>query len=87
MLILDEGYHARIYVVRVNEFKEKSKKLDELKSSESYEQAAEDMRKDEKKLAAFIKKQEKVLFVAFHLLSNLAEDLQLERKMINRQII
>lgn len=34
-----------------------------------------------------VKKQEKVLFVAFHLLLNLAEDLQIERKMKNRQII
>lgn len=34
-----------------------------------------------------IKKQEKVLFVAFHLLLNLAEDLQIERKMKNRGII
>lgn len=33
------------------------------------------MRKEEKKLALMIKKQEKVLFVAFHLLLNLAEDL------------
>jgi len=28
-----------------------------------------------------------VLFVAFHLLLNLAEDLQIERKMKNRQVI
>ena len=41
------------------------------------------MRKEEKKLAIMIKKQEKVLFVAFHLLLNLAEDLQIERKMRN----
>ena len=34
-----------------------------------------------------IKKQEKVLFVAFHLLLNLAEYLQIERKMKNRQVI
>lgn len=33
------------------------------------------MRKEEKKLAIMIKKQEKVLFVAFHLLLNIAEDL------------
>ena len=42
------------------------------------------MRKEEKKLALMVKKQEKVLFVAFHLLLNLAEDLQIERKMKNR---
>jgi hypothetical protein len=36
---------------------------------------AEYMRKEEKKLAIMVKKQEKVLFVAFHLLLNLAEDL------------
>ena len=45
------------------------------------------MKKDEKKLINIIKKQEKVLFVAFHLLLNLSEDLQIERKMKNRQII
>ncbi len=45
------------------------------------------MRQEEKKLAMMVRKQEKVLFVAFHLLLNLAEDLQIERKMKNRQII
>ena len=45
------------------------------------------MRKGETKLAVMVKKQEKVLFVAFHLLLNLAEDLQIERKMKNRRII
>jgi hypothetical protein len=45
------------------------------------------MTKEEKKLAVMVKKQEKVLFVAFHLLLNLAEDLQIERKMKNRGII
>jgi hypothetical protein len=45
------------------------------------------MVKEERKLAIMVKKQEKVLFVAFHLLLNLAEDLQIERKMKNRNII
>ena len=40
-----------------------------------YEEMAQIMRKEEKKLAVMVKKQEKVLFVAFHLLLNLAEDL------------
>jgi hypothetical protein len=40
-----------------------------------YEEMALFMRKEEKKLALMVKKQEKVLFVAFHLLLNLAEDL------------
>ena len=34
-----------------------------------------------------MKKQEKILFVAFHLLLNLAENLQIERKMKNRRCI
>jgi hypothetical protein len=33
------------------------------------------MKKEEKKLAVMIRKQEKVLFVAIHMLLNLAEDL------------
>ena len=80
-------YEIKRYVVRVKEFKEKSENLKNLSGSESYEAAAEDLRKDEKKLASIIKKQEKVLFVAFHLLLNLAEDLQIERKMKNRSVI
>lgn len=52
-----------------------------------YEEMAQIFRKEEKKLAVMVKKQEKILFVAFHLLLNLAEDLQIERKMRNRQII
>lgn len=32
-------------------------------------------------------KQEKVLFVAIHLLLNLAEDLQIEKKMKNRNVV
>ena len=46
--------------------------------------ASAELKEEEKKLAIMIKKQEKVLFVAFHLLLNLAEDLQIERKMRNR---
>jgi len=56
-------------------------------NSPDYEEAARELKKDEKKLIAIIKKQEKVLFVSFHLLLNLSEDLQIERKMKNRQII
>ena len=45
------------------------------------------MVKEEKRLSVTIRKQEKVLFVAFHILLNLAEDLQIERKIISRKII
>jgi hypothetical protein len=45
------------------------------------------MVKEERKLSVTIRKQEKVLFVAFHILLNLSEDLQIERKIIGRRII
>lgn len=45
------------------------------------------LKKEEKRLAKMICKQEKVLFVAIHLLMNLAEDLQIEKKMKNRDMI
>mmetsp|Transcript_33577 Transcript_33577/g.24228 ORF Transcript_33577/g.24228 Transcript_33577/m.24228 type:complete len:99 (-) Transcript_33577:1374-1670(-) len=61
--------------------------MQQKEGTEEYDELVEYMRKEEKKLAIMIKKQEKVLFVAFHLLLNLAEDLQIERKMKNRQII
>ena len=62
--------------MRVREFKEKSLALQTMMGSEMYEKEAENLKKDEKKLVQIIKRQEKVLFVAFHLLLNLAEDLQ-----------
>lgn len=80
-------HEIKRYVVRVKEFKAKTENLKNMQTTEGYEEAQEELRKDEKKLANIIKKQEKVLFVAYHLLLNLAEDLQIERKMKNRQVI
>lgn len=45
------------------------------------------LKKEENRLAKMIAKQEKVLFVAIHLLLNLAEDLQIEKKIKNRNIV
>ena len=42
--------------------------------------------KEERKLSSTIRKQEKVLFVAFHILLNMAEDFQIERKMVRIKI-
>ena len=44
-------HEIKRYIVRVKEFKEKSEKVKSLMGSENFEQAAEDLRKDEKKLA------------------------------------
>lgn len=80
-------YEIKRYIVRVKEFKNKSEHAKNQMGSENYEAVSEELKKDEKKLGNIIKKQEKVLFVAFHLLLNLAEDLQIERKMKNRNVI
>ena len=82
-------HEIKRYVQRVKDFKEKSEITKQLGASTdpNFEQAQEDLRKEEKKLGATIKKQEKILFVAFHLLLNLAENLQIERKMKNRKVI
>lgn len=80
-------HEIKRYIVRVKEFKQKTSDMQQKEGTEEYQELIEYMRKEEKKLAIMIKKQEKVLFVAFHLLLNLAEDLQIERKMKNRQII
>ena len=63
------------YVMRVREFKDKADKLQTMGNSEDFDNLNEELRKDEKKLGNIIKKQEKILFVAFHLLLNLAEEL------------
>jgi hypothetical protein len=80
-------HEIKRYVVRVKEYKQKAEDLQAAQGTPQYDEMAEYMRKEEKKLAVMVKKQEKVLFVAFHLLLNLAEDLQIERKMKNRMII
>ncbi len=80
-------YEIKRYVVRVKEFKQKMEELELNQGKPEYEQMLNHMRKEERKLGIMVRKQEKVLFVAFHLLLNLAEDLQIERKMKNRGII
>ena len=85
MRIID--HEIKRYIVRVREFKKKSEDLASAQGSPQYEEMIGYMAKEERKLAVMVKKQEKVLFVAFHLLLNLAEDLQIERKMKNRRII
>lgn len=46
-----------------------------------------ELKKEEWRLAKMICKQEKVLFISIHILMNLAEDLQIERKMKNWNIV
>ena len=77
-------HEIKRYILRVKEFKVKMEQMENAKGTPEYEEMGEHMRKEERKLAIMVKKQEKVLFVAFHLLLNLAEDLQIERKMKNR---
>lgn len=70
------------------------KKSDLLKQAQNTPNADTDLkelqnsfRKEEKRLSLTIKKQEKVLFITFHILLNLAEDLKVERKMKRRKIV
>lgn len=46
----------------------------------------EEQEREQKKLRATEKKQDKLLFVCFHVLMNLAEDITIERKMKKRKI-
>lgn len=43
--------------------------------------------KENTKHAALIRKQDKLLFVGFYILLNLAEDLSVEKKMVKKQLI
>ena len=43
--------------------------------------------KDVKKLNKMINKQDKLLYIAFNILLNLAEDFKIERKMVKRKIV
>ena len=46
-----------------------------------------DLARERKKTKLIMRKQEKLLFVCFHVLLNLAEDVQVERKMVKRKIV
>ncbi|KAJ3016484.1 UNVERIFIED_CONTAM: Kinesin-associated protein 3 [Siphonaria sp. JEL0065] len=46
-----------------------------------------DLDKEHRKFQAMIRKQDQLLFVCFHLLLNLAEDLSIEVKMVKRDIV
>ncbi|KAJ3130579.1 Kinesin-associated protein 3, partial [Physocladia obscura] len=48
---------------------------------------AKDLEKEHRKFQAMIRKQDQLLFVCFHLLLNLAEDLGIEVKMVKREIV
>ena len=73
MKIID--HEIKRYITRVKEFKQKMEEIEEKRGEPDYEELVDHMRKEERKLGIMVKKQEKVLFVAFHLLLNLAEDL------------
>jgi hypothetical protein len=46
-----------------------------------------DLQKERNKVRQFIKKQDKLLFICFHVLMNIAEDVQIERKIVKRKCI
>lgn len=80
-------HEIKRYVLRVRAFKKDSEELELQGGMNANPEKFQALQKEEQKLGVMVKKQEKVLFVAFHLLLNLAEDLQIERKMKNRHII
>ena len=41
---------------------------------------------ERRRMKQFVKKQDKLLFASFHVLLNIAEDVQIERKMVKKKI-
>jgi hypothetical protein len=84
-------YEIKRYKTRISEYMKRAEMLKDAQNTPSAEIDLKDLqntfRKEEKRLCMTIKKQEKVLFVSFHILLNLAEDLQIERKMRKRGIV
>jgi len=70
-------HEIKRYKNRVKDFRGKMEIYEKARAagSEEAEAMEQHLRKEERNLSIMIKKQEKVLFVAFHLLMNLAEDL------------
>ncbi|KAI8809755.1 kinesin-associated protein-domain-containing protein [Cladochytrium replicatum] len=61
--------------------------VQDLQKLESKEIPPREREQEHRKFQAMIRKQDQLLFVSFHLLLNLAEDLNIEVKMIKRDII
>lgn len=84
-------YEIKRYKTRVTEYMKRAQMVKEAQNTPSADIDLKELqntfRKEERRLWVTVKKQEKVLFVAFHILLNLAEDLQIERKMIRRKIV
>lgn len=82
-------YELQRYVTRVHTYQQQKMMCESTGPNAEVDlgELRKNMKKEEKRLSQMICKQEKVLFVAIHLLMNLAEDLQIEKKMKNRDII
>jgi len=84
-------YEIKRYIARVNEYTMRMKMVKEAQETPNAETDLKELqnlfRKEEKRLIVTVKKQEKVLFVTFHILLNLAEDLQIEREMKEKGIV
>jgi len=84
-------YEIKRYKARVNEYTKTAQLVKQTQQTPSADTDLKELqnnfRKEEKRLSVTIKKQEKVLFVTFHILLNLAEDLKIERKMKKRRIV
>lgn len=84
-------YEIKRYIARVNEYTMRMKMVKEAQETPNADTDLKELqnlfRKEEKRLIVTVKKQEKVLFVTFHILLNLAEDLQVEREMKEKGIV
>ena len=84
-------YEIKRYIARVNEYTMRMKMVKEAQDTPNADTDLKELqnqfRKEEKRLTITIKKQEKVLFVTFHILLNMAEDLQIEKEMKEKGIV
>jgi hypothetical protein len=86
-------YHVGDMIMRVIELEIKRHALrtEDLQKKEARVSQGEgdmdEFEKEKKKMRVVTKKQEKLLYVCFHVLLNLAEDVAIERKMKNRKIV
>jgi len=82
-------YQLERYEIRkedVDEKRAKAKKMDPNMSIEQQEETRKAFESEEKKFNKLVKKHERVLYVSYRILLNLAENLQIERKMKKQNI-
>eukprot|EP00330_Aristerostoma_sp_ATCC50986_P011681 CAMPEP_0114578288 /NCGR_PEP_ID=MMETSP0125-20121206/2849_1 /TAXON_ID=485358 ORGANISM="Aristerostoma sp., Strain ATCC 50986" /NCGR_SAMPLE_ID=MMETSP0125 /ASSEMBLY_ACC=CAM_ASM_000245 /LENGTH=134 /DNA_ID=CAMNT_0001768251 /DNA_START=221 /DNA_END=625 /DNA_ORIENTATION=- len=80
-------YQVQRFDMRMNDYQDKERIVKQQTDPKKRKQLEAELDKDLKKFNKLIFKQDKLFFVCFNLLLNLANDFRIEKKMVKRNIV